>query len=84
MQLVTLEVFINMYMKFDDLVKKILNEDNLAGSGDVFGPGSVNTGELQGDHIYAPGDYRNVIGRFPLVSRAGAVKKKRKKRRKKR
>lgn len=67
-------------MKFERLYSKIMKEENLAGSGDVFGPGSVNTGaDRQGDHIYNPGDYRIAKGARPLLSR---IKKLRMKKRK--
>ncbi len=67
-------------MNFRDMFNLIIGEDNTAGGGDVFGPGSVNTGQsMQGDNIYNPGDYRLATGRG-VVSRRGAVGGRRKRR----
>lgn len=69
-----------MYMTFDELFKKIMNESNLAGDGSVFGPSSVSTGpDLQGDSIYNPGDFRIAKGTVSVVSRFGRPKKKKRK-----
>lgn len=71
-------------MTFNDLYKKILYEDNMSGSGVVFGSGSVGTNaSLQGD-IYNTGDSRvaKIIG-GSVIKRGGLVNK-RKKRKKSR
>lgn len=70
-----------MYMRFKDYFNRIIKEDNLAGSGDVFGPGSVlpaNSVDKQGD-FYATGDYRipKLLG---VYSRSGKLGKKRRRR----
>jgi len=71
-------------MRFNSLYKSIIAEDNLAGDGSVFGPGSVSTGpDLQGDNIYNPGDHRLAKGLAPVVSRLGAVSRKKRKKKKK-
>ncbi len=67
-------------MKFKKLFSLIIGEDNIAGGGTVFGPGSVNPGpDMQGDHIYSLGDARNAFGRS-VISRRGIVKSKKRKR----
>lgn len=67
-------------MKFKNLYNKIIREDNLAGSGDVFGPGSISTEpDMQGDHIYNPGQARIATGRVSMISRKGKLKRKNKK-----
>lgn len=61
-------------MKFDLLYKKIVSEDNTAGGGEVFGPGSVST-SLPGS--YNDGDAR-LAGSFFILKRSPLSKKRKK------
>lgn len=79
MQLDTVGLFINIYMKFNRLFNKIIKEDNTAGGGDVFGPGSVTT-ELPGE--YDPGAARLAYPMFMTTRNGLSKKRKRKKKRK--